>query len=168
MAGKKSKDKGKGFENELAKYFTETYQASFIRVPFSGAMVGGTNSKRKMVMSEGQVRSFKGDIIPPDTWTAFNCEAKFYKDFPFHQLFLGECVLLDDWISQVYDAEDESDFNIICMKFNYKGKWIAVERKHDFMIKNSLSYKDWVFSSWDNFWTKDNIEKVENLSTFTK
>jgi hypothetical protein len=39
------------------------------------------NAHRKQYLSEGQIKSFKGDIIPPDTWNKFNAEAKSYADF---------------------------------------------------------------------------------------
>ena len=165
MSGKKSKDKGKGYENEVSKFLTHIYNQPFLRVPGSGALIGGQNAYRKTVMTEGQIRSFKGDIIPPDNWNNFHCEAKFYKDFPFHQLFTGECKQIDEWVEQVKIADEDNDFNIILMKFNYKGQWVMVEQKHGFKIENSLNYKDWVFSSWDKFWTERNTNFVRELST---
>ena len=83
----KSKNKGSGYEREMAKFLSELYDGSFVRVPGSGAYIGGKNQVRTVVLSEGQVRSFKGDIVPPDDWKYFNSECKFYADFPFHQLF---------------------------------------------------------------------------------
>lgn len=159
-----SKNKGNEYERDVAKFLTETYNESFIRVPNSGAYVGGSNAHRKLILSENQIRSFKGDIIPPDNWNYFHCEAKFYKDFPFHQLFTGSCKQLDEWIEQVKIADEDRDFNIILMKFNYKGQWVMVEKQHDFKTKYSLEYKDWVFSSWDNFWTTYNTNLVQSLS----
>ena len=46
MSGKKSKDKGKTFERDIANYLSELYEDSFTRVPQSGAYVGGQNAVR--------------------------------------------------------------------------------------------------------------------------
>ena len=63
---------------------------SFVRVPNSGAYIGGSNFHRATNLSEGQVRGFKGDIIPPDNWKYFNCECKSYADFPFHHFLYNK------------------------------------------------------------------------------
>ena len=41
MSGKKSKNKGKLFEREIANFLSDLYGESFTRVPYSGAFVGG-------------------------------------------------------------------------------------------------------------------------------
>ena len=92
------KAKGNAWENTVAKHLTELYGESFIRVPHSGAYIGGTNQHRKEILHEGQIRSFKGDIIPGQSFPRLNAECKSYKDFPFHQLFQGTCKTLDVWI----------------------------------------------------------------------
>lgn len=164
MPGKASKDKGKAFERDVAKFLTETYNDNFMRVPSSGAFVGGTNAFRKQTMTEGQIRAHKGDIIPPDEWNSFHCETKFYKDFSFHLLFANDYALLDSWIEEVRLAEEPNDFNLILMRFNYRGNWVLYEQKHPFEVANKLDYKEWYFCSWDNFWTPDNTILVKNLS----
>ena len=70
------KVKGKSYENAKAKFLTDIFDQKFIRVPTSGAFLGGKNYDRRLDMSEGQVMAFKGDIIPPDDWKFFNCECK--------------------------------------------------------------------------------------------
>ena len=70
------KIKGKSFENAKAKFLTEIFEEKFVRVPTSGAFLGGQNYDRRLSMSQGQVMAFKGDIIPPDDWIYFNCETK--------------------------------------------------------------------------------------------
>ena len=59
----KSKAKGSSYERDLAKFLSEKYNGSFVRVPNSGAYIGGSNFHRATNLSEGQVRGFKGDII---------------------------------------------------------------------------------------------------------
>lgn len=122
-----SKNKGNTFERYIANFLTNVYGETFIRAPGSGAYVGGTNNRRKEFLHEGQIRSFKGDIVPGQSFSRLNAECKSYKDFPFHQLYQGSVKILDLWIQQCVDAGDDGDFNIIFMKFNRKGTYVAVQ-----------------------------------------
>ena len=122
-----SKAKGNSFERQTADFLTELYGEKFIRAPGSGAYTGGKNSHRKEFLHEGQIRNFKSDIVPGESFPKLNAECKSYKDFPFHQLFSGEVKMLDGWIQQCIDASDPGDFNIIFMKFNRKGTYVAVQ-----------------------------------------
>lgn len=72
-----SKAKGSGFEREVAKFLTNLYGESFIKAPGSGAYTGGSNSHRKQLLHEGQIRNFKGDIVPGQSFPLMNAEAKF-------------------------------------------------------------------------------------------
>lgn len=72
----KSKTKGKAFENDMAKFLTEVYGENFKRAFDSGAFVGMSNAFRKQCMTEGQLRSHKGDITGPDSFNHWNCECK--------------------------------------------------------------------------------------------
>jgi len=159
----KSKTKGNKWELDISKFLTNLYDQPFIRIPTSGAYTGGKNAYRKAGLQERQIMSRKGDIQPPDDWVNFNCEAKSYADFKFHHLFLGENKLLDEWISQMYDASEANDFNIILMKFNNKGSWVAYESKQKSIeVSRGINYRNWVFCSWDEFWgNQNNIEYVE-------
>ena len=164
MSGKKSKDKGKTFERDIANYLSELYEDSFTRVPGSGAYVGGQNAVRKEHLSENQIRGFKSDIIPPDGWGHLNIECKAYADFPFHQLFQHkEIPILNTWIQQTYDAADEGDFNLIIMKFNRKGKYVMYETQHHMVHNVGINYKTWWFCEFDKFFS-DNKENVKEYS----
>jgi hypothetical protein len=152
-----SKIKGSSFEREIAKYLSDRYNESFIRVPNSGAYVGGSNKGRKEVLHEGQVRSFKGDIIPGVSFPLLNIECKNYGDFPFHQL-LTNCKVLNGWLQQLLDVSDEHDLNVLFMKFNHKGRYIAVQDtvKWDvpsYMVYKSPDYGVWIISELDTFFT---------------
>lgn len=122
-----SKAKGNSFERTIADFLTELYGEKFMRAPGSGAYIGGRNAQRKQFLHEGQVRSFKGDIIPGESFPRMNAECKSYRDFPFHQLFSGSVRILDSWIDQCVTASDPGDFNILFMKFNRKGTYVAVQ-----------------------------------------
>ena len=80
------KAKGSGFEREVAKFLSDLYGESFIRAPGSGAYIGGKNQHRTAILHEGQIRSFKGDIVPGQSFSKMNIECKFYEYFPFHLL----------------------------------------------------------------------------------
>jgi hypothetical protein len=155
-----SKNKGNSWERAVAKDLTTLYGETFIRAPGSGAYVGGTNTKRKQFLHEGQIRSFKGDIIPGQSFPKFNAECKSYGDFPFHQLFGGECKQLNVWLDQLLDASDDGDFNILIMKFNRKGKFVAVEfdqyYDHPLFVEYHMLYtykeRRWAIMDYDKFW----------------
>ena len=164
----KSKTKGSNWEREIAKHLSELYSESFIRVPGSGAYVGGKNSVRKEVLHEGQIRAMKGDIIPPLDWHHFNCEAKNYAELPFHQLVQEECKQLESWLNQIYDAADEGDLNILIIKITRKGKYVAVQegnhwQKQAHFLYHSEKYGYWQIYDYDLFW-KNNHQAVKNQS----
>ena len=82
----KSKIKGKSWERDVANFLTKHYNESFLRVPNSGAFVGGYNIYRTQTMTEQQVKSFKGDIIPGPSFSNLVIECKNYKDLCLEDL----------------------------------------------------------------------------------
>ena len=162
------KAKGSSWERDCAAYLTKLYGETFIRAPGSGAYVGGINTKRKQFLHEGQIRNFKGDIVPGQSFPKLNAECKSYKDFPFHQLLHGNCKQIDSWIEQLLDAGDAGDFNILMMKFNRKGAYIAVQKTLETQLtfpQNHLTYTSDKHGSWlvfehDLFWSlnKDTVK----------
>ena len=121
------KAKGSGFEREVAKFLSDLYGESFIRAPGSGAYIGGKNQHRTAILHEGQIRSFKGDIVPGQSFSKMNIECKFYADFPFHLLLSGDCKVINTWIEQLMDVAETGDVNLLFMKFNRKGRYVAVQ-----------------------------------------
>ena len=150
------KAKGSGFEREVAKFLSDLYGESFIRAPGSGAYIGGKNQSRTQVLHEGQIRSFKGDIVPGESFSKMNVECKFYANFPFHLLLTGECKVIDAWLTQLLDVEDDGDLNILFMKFNRKGRYVAVQKKNAWNINNYVAYNsmklgEWYIMDFDSF-----------------
>lgn len=152
------KAKGSNWERKVAQHLTTLYGETFIRAPGSGAYVGGANKSRKQYLHEGQVRSFKGDIVPGQSFPRFNAECKSYADFPFHQLFSGPVKILETWIAQCMDVADAGDFNILFMKFNRKGTYVAAQMPqipltlcHSF-VYNSTLHGDWIIMDYQKFW----------------
>jgi hypothetical protein len=155
-----SKTKGNSFERYIADFLTELYGERFMRAPGSGAYIGGKNTHRKQLLHEGQIRTFKGDIIPGESFSRLNAECKNYQNFPFHQLFSGSVKILDDWIDQCMAVSDLGDFNIIFMKFNRKGTYVAVQLQPN---QTSLIYTrhfnyaaglrgQWIIMDHELFW----------------
>lgn len=164
----KSKAKGNSWELEVAKFLSEMYQSSFLRVPSSGAFVGGKNTFRKATLDQSQLQSKKGDIHPPQEWTHLSIECKSYADFPFHQLWYADVKILDAWIQQQKDVEDEGDLNLILIKISRKDKWILFPQNLGFVAARSLNYKGWTFASWDHFWDLQvNRDLVKQYSTLS-
>jgi hypothetical protein len=164
------KAKGSSWERDCANFLTKIYGETFIRAPGSGAYVGGTNNKRKQFLHENQIRSFKGDIVPGQSFPKMNVECKSYKDFPFHQLLHGNCKQLDTWLAQLLDAEDAGDFSILMMKFNRKGAYIAVRHSllaqlnlpQNYLINSSDKHGSWLIIEHDTFWSlnKDTVKTL--------
>ena len=128
----KQKAKGSSWERDVAKFLSELYNESFIRAPGSGAYVGGKNTVRKQVLDEGQIRTFKGDIVPGISFTKMNCECKFYAEFPFHHFLTMEHVnQLEEWIGQLMEVSDPGDLNLLMIKINRKGSFMVYEAKNN-------------------------------------
>ena len=150
------KAKGSGFEREVAKFLSDLYGESFIRAPGSGAYIGGKNQHRTAVLHEGQVRSFKGDIVPGQSFSKMNIECKFYADFPFHLLLSGDCKVINTWIEQLMDVAETGDVNLLFMKFNRKGRYVAVQCgstwiTDNFVYYSSSKFGDWLIVEFDDF-----------------
>jgi len=150
------KQKGSSFEREVAAYLSQTYSESFIRAPGSGAYVGGKNKIRTQILHEGQIRSFKGDIVPGQNFPKLNAECKSYADFPFHLVLTGDCKVLDSWLDQMMDVSEENDVNILFMKFNRKGRFVCVQTSltwvtDQFLYYTSKKHKDWIIVEFEHF-----------------
>lgn len=173
----KSKAKGSGWERDVAAFLTNLYGDHFMRVPSSGAYVGGSNSSRKIVMSEGQIRHMKGDIVPPDHWKHLNCECKNYASFPFHRLLMPvEIPLLEDWLQQIMDTADPGDVNILFFKITRVGKFVAFDVSQPFQVDRFVDYIDeksrkWRITEFESFFSLNakafeqaNIGSLQNPS----
>jgi hypothetical protein len=150
------KQKGSSFEREVAVFLSKIYEESFIRAPGSGAYIGGKNQTRTQILHEGQIRSFKGDIVPGQSFPKFNAECKSYADFPFHLVLAGDCKILDSWLEQMMDVSEEGDLNILFMKFNRKGKFVVVQSNKTWVTDQFLYYTsakqgDWIIIEFDHF-----------------
>jgi hypothetical protein len=162
----KSKNKGKSWERDVCIYLSELYNDSFIRVPNSGAYVGGKNESRKEHLSEEQIKLSRGDIIPPIKFPYFLAECKNYADFPFHQLIARHGIkLLDSWIEQVeHDVTTEKDVWLLFIKITRKGQFVLFNPQHLgdqlFPLPYGVKYKKYWFCEMNYFFEcyKDELE----------
>lgn len=165
MSGKASKTKGKLGEREICEFLKTLYDASFIRVPASGAFVGGKNFHRYQNLSQGQFLGARADIIPPDHMKHMVIESKFYKDFPFHALVRGQKVpQLDEWIEQAKSCCLQGDSWFLIVKINRKGSFCVVDKNlfDKCLPSNHVRYFDYVVLDFEDFFktNKDHIAKI--------
>jgi len=155
------KTKGSGWERAIAAHLSELFGSVFLKTSGSGAYVGGTNASRKQSLDESKIRHFKGDIIPGEDLQLLNIEAKFYQDFPFHQLLTTECKTIDQWISQLLISADPGDINLLAMKFNRKGSFIAFSDSRLTPGLNYIKYahinskSTWYICEYYAFWNNN-------------
>lgn len=165
----KQKAKGSSWEREVAKYLSQLYNESFLRnISGSGAYVGGKNFVRKSTLTEEQIRHTRGDIIVPESFSLLNCECKSYSSFPFNLLLSAECKQLETWIDQLVTSGDKNSVNCLFMKITRVGKFIAVEEKYMWDLKNhavynSVKHNKWVLCELETFFNS-NKDKIKYLS----
>ena len=92
-------------------------------------------------------------------------------DFPWHLVLTGECKQLDTWLDQLLDVEDEGDLNLLFMKFNRKGQYVAVQGKLAWVADNCIFYSspkhgDWVLMEFTSFF-KLNKDLIKTYSGTT-
>lgn len=161
----KNKNKGKSWERDICSELSRALDGSFMRVPNSGAAVGGLNAFRKNSMSNNQIHLAKGDIIPPDELPKMVIEAKSYKDFPFHQLLTnGDCKQLNVWIEQTLDCVDDNDVWFVIFKINNKSSYIVFENKYfnNFKLQNYVKYKNFIVTEFIPF-LNENSDSIKTL-----
>lgn len=92
-------------------------------------------------------------------------------DFPFHQLFTGTIIQLETWLNQLSASADAGDVNLLIMKFNRKGKFVAFNfdepRDYPLFVDRHFLYQSenlgtWAIMAFDTFWqlNKDSIKHL--------
>ena len=162
----KSKNKGKSWERDVCLFLSELYNDSFIRVPGSGAFIGGSNQFRKDTLSEEQIKLSRGDIIPPLHFPYFLAECKNYADFPFHSLISNSNIaMLNTWIEQVeHDVTDRNDVWLLFIKITRKGQYVLFDTRMlgdvMFPLPYGVKYQKYWFCEMQYFFEcyKDELE----------
>lgn len=161
----KGKSKGNAGERKIADFLSKLYEQKFIRVPNSGAFLGGANTFRKIGMDEGQIATFKADLIPPSNMRKLVIESKFYGAFPFENIIKNNPIpLLDKWIDQAKVSSDPDDFWIVVFRINHKGSFavFAADKAHNFLVLNHARYDSYMITEFESFFNM-NKDAVFNL-----
>lgn len=161
----RGKNKGNTGERKIADFLTNLYGQKFMRVPNSGAFLGGANRFRKAQLDEGQISTFKADLIPPSNMRKLVIESKFYKEFPFHNLIKNTDIpLLDKWIAQAIDSADDGDFWVVVFRINHKGSFAVFDQSHlpGFHVSDHCRYKTNIVTDFERFFT-DNKDRIFSM-----
>ena len=161
----KGKAKGNNGERKIADFLTGLYGQKFLRVPNSGAFLGGANAFRKAALDEGQVATFKADLIPPSNMRKLVVESKFYGEFPFHNLFKNVAVpLLDKWVEQATTSADDGDFWVVVFRINHKGSFVVFDQSliTRFKLGDHVRYQTNVITDFEGFFT-NNKDVIFNM-----
>lgn len=160
----KAKTKGNSWERECCKILEKHLGGSWIRVPNSGAYIGGSHSYRKSFLSDSQNKIMKGDIIPPDEFPKFVAECKNYKSFSFHLLLSNENKQIDGWIKQTTDCVSDNDIWFLFIKVTRTGSYVCFDSKLKslFLLGNHAVYKNYIVTDMNDFieQNKDVIKKL--------
>ena len=152
-----NKLRGNRAEIEVAQILTEIFNAPFLRTPTSGAIIGASNKHKTANMTAGQIKSFSGDIIPPDGMNVI-IEVKSRQEFNFHQLLTGKCAELDNWLSQVRHDAGLLPW-LLCFKIKRKSWFIVTSITMKNNMKYGALYDNCMITEMYNFLknNKDNI-----------
>lgn len=163
----KAKIKGNSWERDLAKFLRELFKGSFIRVPNSGAFIGGKNAHRRDNMSDNQILAAKGDLQTPDFMPKLVIECKFYADFTWHGLLTpGYVPQLDAWIAQTKECIQENDFWVVAFKINRRGTFVCID--YDTAINNNFVLGNHsVYTNADGKYIVTDLESMFNDNTAT-
>ena len=103
------KNKGKNFERKVATILTQTFKATFTRVPNSGAFVGKSNAHRLHSLDSTQAKLHRGDILcPADFNMVIECKCYNKLTGGFHSIIANDSNQLDKWLNQVSTDANQS------------------------------------------------------------
>ncbi len=159
----KSKTKGNAFERDIAKHLTDTYGKTFVRIPTSGAYVGGKNQHRAATLDQHQIAAHKGDLQPPSGWR-INIECKNYSAIAWHQIIKQSCKQLDTWIDQLEQVSAPGDVEIIFFKISRQGQYVCIKQNKFLDTTHSLQYRNYLIFDLDIFF-KNNTDALRLICT---
>jgi hypothetical protein len=164
-----NKNKGKSYERVVAKHLSNITGLSFLRVPNSGAFVGGMNFHRSDVLSKEQVGMFEGDIITPVEWNHIRLECKFYKEITWSSLFSkdGE-PKINSWIKQ--NEQGTRPYWFICFKLNRIGEFVITPTSYWLINNGFLTQEEdagfFIYRNKYRIVSMDNFFEMNNKAIF--
>jgi len=162
----RSKEKGKRYERQVAEFLSKQFNTSFVRVPNSGAFVGGKNFTRRIQLTEGQTKTFKGDIIPPENWNIV-IECKNYEKISggLPAVIKGNSVQLNKWIKELrgdageLEGRSQLDYHILFLKITRVGEWFIVPENIS-VVEDKIPYIQ--------YWYEGNSYLILDICYFDK
>ena len=150
MAGKKSKTKGNSFELKVSKLLSEKLAPlKFIRVPGSGARVGGVNyAKFGGLFSADTIGLFVGDVVASnETEVGLKCkvsiECKSYADVDSFSLLMSGSSKIFEWMKEAeIDAWKTGKVPVLIFKWNRTAIYAASPFLPDDVVKMTLTRDD--------------------------
>ena len=150
-----SKAKGKGFENDIAKLLSKTFNPyTFKRVLHSGAILGGKNVSNINQYSTNIANQYIGDVVCvneadyQEKYFRFNLECKFYKTPETLDNFLGVVNSnIPKWFEEsVIDAKKTGKTPLLIVKYNRSSVYCVINDQ----CKLPSSVSNYVYLSKDN------------------
>lgn len=129
--GSKSKNKGKGFERDVAQFLSEQHEYAFMRTAHSGAFTGKSNSVRLDSMDSGLAKAFIGDIAQPKG-ISLVVECKNYAEMRggFHSIVNGTSGQIAEWLDEVeFDSKTEVPYMLVFKINNSGGMYFVLPLK---------------------------------------
>lgn len=180
MAASLSRSKGKRGEATVAKTLSSYFSLTFIRTPYSGAFVGGRNSKRSI--SKNAETLLSGDLIPPEELQNIYCEVKNGKMIGLWMSILrGNSIFIDPWLKQCRESKkaegavpviffyrDREPIFCVIEKAILKSQkpikdWIQGGTYITYTGNDGVEIKDYIITKLSNILTEDNRQSLENL-----
>lgn len=115
--GKRSRDKGAAFENEIAKKFSYAYGLEFRRTPLSGGWAKDAD------IAQGDIVCIDDDEFP------YLIECKKQEGWTFESLFTSKHSWFDKWWGQAVEECPESKEPLLVFSKNYAPVFIAIPCK---------------------------------------
>lgn len=162
---KNSKAKGSNFERDIANTLNEIYNVqSFARVMSSGAWSGKSNMQKRQGMESQVILAYSSDIIVPGFFK-FSVECKAYAKIDWHNVALGNCRQLNEWVEQcLFDATKTNQDMLIFFKINNQGIHCVLKKEwlDKLVLPTYILYQDsYIIFSFENF--KINAEKFKTI-----
>jgi hypothetical protein len=161
----KNKDRGKKLEQRVCDIFTAVTGKKWMRVPNSGAYIGGKNVFRKKSMDATQILLTRGDVIPPDEYKNVIIECKKRKEFAWHQLF-SSSKDLESFLEQVILDSAKGDIVLVIFGVDYKGEYVVHDIVQDSNVTAGMDYYSIKQDKWYRIeqlseeWIEKNIKKA--------
>jgi hypothetical protein len=149
--GSKSRNKGAGFENQVAKLVSAAFGTLYKRTPLSGGWAKGN-------------KIAAGDLVPIDSEQRFCFECKKVEGWTLDGIFSGNRALFSGWWKQLLDECPAGIIPVLVFSRNRAPIYVAV-RNSDVEDDSVFAYP---YAAFSEAGVMLNIFLLENFLTFSK